>query len=1061
MKFFCRKLFLLLYIFFMTVLHAGSHTVVFEITPGQTMFSLPHRLVSVDSVSWEDGRDTLRWRLDPVEGRFVVFGAVDSLYKIQVFYTTPEWTIPIRQNRGIQSLPELFPEKISEYPVQMEGRMTESDVVTRGTIFRSVQVSTSGQSSLSGGMDLKIQGELMPGVFLSGVVSDHETPFESRMSSQSLEELDRIFLELETPFGKGRMGDVEANYSWSPFSRYTGRLTGLSAGNTGVKDSDNSVIWEGFAGTPAGRFYRQEIQLREGDQGPYRLSPPTLTAVVIVPGSERVYLNGILVSSARYLVDYSAAEITFSTGQILSVEDRIVVEFRYRNEWYPRLSAGALAGRSFGNHTLRFYTINESDDASRPLDESLAGMDPDSLQFLQEGAYISTAIPDSSGDYVMTPDGFWQYAGQGQGSHMVRFYRENSNGGYTRRYQEDGLPVYVYDPDAPLSQYFPRRSVILPEIKRLFGAGWKWNVLTGTLAADLTGSRHERSFTGGNELNGYSANWLADIPIHKWNFQSDGWFRSLNFTSFEPFESVNLSREMGYSPADTILLNTRSVLSYKDDVFKNDVEWQMSKTTEDTLRHRIGIQGSLGNKYRLEWQGFRLRDTDWLPYYQLSLQGQIRKIHTSYIGWQKTVFEPIGRALSEKSDHIRAGFTFSGGSSVEYRYREDYQWDGTTFERYSKKHDLGLRGQMNHMKYINWQGELTGRYDQRKEGGSFYILTSNRINWDIPVIKITGQLNSQINRTSESRREALFIRVAEGMGQYRWDGDYGEYVPDPLGNYVLRREQTNDRQDQYVHQTGMTLTWQNRFKRFNLRYQFTGDVEYRAEDLILFQTISLTAPDSHILTARIRARNNISFTSPGQKRLLRFITHHQQLQSTRDLHSESLSRKDEGEIRWRVRNNKTYFELGILGGKDQRERLPLKSYSVSNERYGGKGEFNWSPSHKAALSTSLSYMSIQSDFLGDVFSSGVSEGELNGSWSRIPGEQVTGRLTLSYVNTGYQGPLPYEIANGLPAGQTLQAMFRYERRLSDILSLNGLIQYRKRAETKAVTLIRIEARAYF
>ncbi len=1056
-----QKRLLVFFIFFITVLHAESHSIVFEITPGRTMFSLPHRLVSIDSVLWEAGRDTLRWRLDPVEGRFVVFGTVDSTHKIQVFYTTPEWSIPIRHNRGIQSLSELFPDKLPDSFVAEDGRTADSDVITRGTIFRSVQVSTGGQSNLSGGMDLKIQGELMPDVYLSGVVSDHETPFESRMSSQSLEDLDRIYLELKTPVGKGRMGDLEGDYSWSPAGRYSGRLTGFSASNSDVEDSDRNFIWEGFAGSPAGRFYRQELQLREGDQGPYRLSTPSLTAVLIVPGSERVYLNGILVPSARYLVDYSSAEITFSTGQILSVEDRVVVEFRYKNEWYPRLSTGALAGRRFGNHTVRFFVINESDDASRPLDESLAGLDPDSLDMLREGAYISTAVQDSAGNYIMTPDGFWLYAGKDNGTHNVRFFRENRNGGYVRRYQEDGLPYYVYDPDAPLSQYFPRRSVILPETKRLIGAGWKWDILTGTLSADLAGSKHIRSFTGSHDVNGFNANWLADLPFGAWRFKSNGWLRSRDFTSFEPVESVSLSRDMGFALQDTILFNTRSVLFFQGDFLNNNVEWQNAGTSYDSLRHRLGIQGSLGKKYRLEWQGFRLRDKEWLPYYQLSLQGQVRKKHTSYIGWQKIVFEPIGRSLAEKSDLIRGGFAFSGGSSAEYRYREDYQWDGTAFERYSRKHDLGLRGQINRFTFANWQGEITGRYDQRKDGGSFYVLTSNRINWEIPVINISGQLNSQINRTSESRREALFIRVSEGMGQYRWDADYGEYVPDPLGNYVLRREQTNDRQDQYVHQTGTTLNWQNRFKRFTLRYQFTGDVEYRADELVLFQTISLSEPDPDILTARLRARNTLAFISPGQKRTLRFVTNHQQQQNTRDRYSESLSRKDDAEIRWRIRNSKRYVELGIHGGKDRRERLPLKSYSVSNERLGGKSEINWSPSQKAGLSTSLSYTSIQSDFLGDTFSSGLSEGELNGSWSRIPGEQVTGRLTLSYVNTGFKGPLPYEIANGLPAGQTLQAMFRYERRLSEILSLNGLVQYRKRAETKAVTLIRVEARAYF
>jgi hypothetical protein len=1041
-----------------TVLSAGEFRESFNVRHEETFFSLSHTLVTVDSVHWENPSDTLRWALDPVEGRWVVLEKPQKEQRVEIFYSTPDWELPIRYTSGVRYRTNLFSGNEREEERISSRDETISDVSTRGTLFRSVQVSTGGQSSISGGMDLKIRGELLPDVMLTGVISDHETPFESRMSSQSLEELDRIYLELSTPAGTGRIGDVPVRTEWSPFSRYSGRLTGLTASNTSAKD--RTVYWEAFAGSPSGRFIRQEIQVREGDQGPYRLIPPSLGSVMIVPGSERVFLNGEQLPSSRYLMDYAAAELTFSTGRILSREDRVYVEYRYRNEWYPRLSAGGHVTYTRNNHGLRMYALRESDDGSRPLDETLANTDPDSLDALIEGDYLTTAIADTTGDYILLQDGYWMYAGEGEGTHRVRFFRDNQNGGYIRRYRDDGLPYYAYAPDHPLSQYFPRRAVVFPETLSHFGAGWQWKLFQGELTANLTASRYDRSFKKGNGKTGYGGTWTAHIPISKLIVESNGWIRSMDFISYEPMESVSFSREMGFHPRDTLRLNARTALSYETKVFRSGLEWQSAGLTPDSLRNRLGFSGSLGDKFRLSWTGFRLRESYWLPYYQAELNGEIRGKRTLYTGWKRIHFEPLNRSYAERSELYKAGLRFAGESSSEYRYREDFEWTGTNFKSYSQKHELEIKGGFRKQEYIRWQGEFTGRLDKRDAGDSFYLLTSNRLHWSVPVLKFAGQLTTQINRTSESRREALFIKVGEGMGQYRWDADYEEYVPDPLGNYVLRREQTNDRRDQVVHNSSLVVNWQHQFKKVSFRYQGTGDLEYHADDLIFYQSLSMANPAENILLANLRGRNNLTFSSPGQKRSIRVMTEHLRTQNTRDLHSESLSRKDGGEIRWRLRGNQGYQEYTLLRNTDRRERFPLGTYSVSNERLGGGGAFNWSPHNTADLGISSLYIHINSTFREEDFSSRLLETELTGTWSRIPGEQINGRIRLAQVNTGYDGPLPYEVANGLPSGRTLQVMLRYEKRLSDMLTLNGTFQYRKRGESKPITLIRVEARAY-
>jgi len=1038
-----------------TLMFSATYQEDFIVRPGQTVFSLSHPLVTIESVQWENPADTLRWALDPVEGRWVILDNPETSYTVKIFYSTPDWSLPLRYSSGVRYVPDLFPDKKSPVEIPARSAVPSSGVRTRGTLFRSVQVSTNGQSNVSGGMDLQIRGELLPDVMLSGVISDHETPFDAAMSTQSLEELDQIYLELETPGGNGRLGDLRVSTDWSPFSRYSGHLTGVTA--TSPAESQGSLTWAGFAGSPSGRFIRREISIRENDQGPYRLLSGSLSSVMIVPGSERVYLNGTRLESSQYLMDYGAAELTFSTGYLLSKEDRVFVEYRYRNEWFPRMSTGGRVGYAGNRWGVHLYALRESDDASRPLDESMTNLSPDSLSSLIEGDYLSTAQSDTNGSYVLSNEGFWLYAGREQGTHEVRFFRENQNGGYIRRYDEDGLPYYEYAPEDPLSQYFPRRPVVFPETLSHLGGDFRMTLWKGIVSGQVTLSQFDRGFGPGTRHQGFGGNWQAELPVARLIFQSTGWSRSEHFVSFEAPESVSLSRDMGFHPGDTLRFNTRNALVYDSDKFHTNLAWQSAGIRVDSLRHRLSFSGSVGKKVALSWEGFRLRDSHWLPYYQAGVTG---KVHALYAGWKRTLFEPLGRAYAERNDILRSGIRLSETTGIEYRYREDFEWDGTRFDRYSQKHDLEVRGHFDFREYIRWQGDLTGRLDQRNTRQDFTVLTSNRLQWTIPSISLSGQLTTRINRTSEYRREALFIRVADGMGQYRWDEAYNEYVPDPLGNYVLRREQTNDRLDQVIHASTLNTRWQHRFNKVSLRYRFAGDLEYRSDDLIVFQSLSFTQPRENILLATIRARNDLTLTSSGQNRSLRLATDHVRSQNTRDVHSESLSGKDEGEILWRRRGENGYQEYGFSLGHDRRERFPLGSYSVQNNRRGIQTAFHRTPGGSLDLGISAAYSAIASTFLREDFSTHRLEGEVSGSWSRIPGEFVNGRFGLISVNTEYDQPLPYEVADGLPAGYTLQFMFRYERRLSDMVSLNGTFQYRKRGESQSVTLIRVEARAY-
>jgi hypothetical protein len=75
----------------------------------------------------------------------------------------------------------------------------------------------------------------------------------------------------------------------------------------------------------------------EGSQGPYKLRDKWQLYVLVISGSERVYVNGLLLRGENndYTIDYNAGEITFLLFTISSKCSAI--EYQYSDRNYTRL----------------------------------------------------------------------------------------------------------------------------------------------------------------------------------------------------------------------------------------------------------------------------------------------------------------------------------------------------------------------------------------------------------------------------------------------------------------------------------------------------------------------------------------------------------------------------------------------------------------------------------------------------------------------------------------------------------------------------------------------------
>ncbi|MBP8157829.1 MAG: hypothetical protein KAX93_05575, partial [Flavobacterium sp.] len=125
-----------------------------------------------------------------------------------------------------------------------------------------------------------------------------------------------------------------------------------------------------------GQYAKSAFTGQEGNQGPYKLRGNNGELyVLVISGSERVYVNGILKKRGEnndYIIDYNAGEITFTSLFPITSEMRIVIEYQYSDRNYTRFVTYGGANYTSKNWSLGGYLYSENDVKNQPLQQSLS-----------------------------------------------------------------------------------------------------------------------------------------------------------------------------------------------------------------------------------------------------------------------------------------------------------------------------------------------------------------------------------------------------------------------------------------------------------------------------------------------------------------------------------------------------------------------------------------------------------------------------------------------------------------------------------------------------------------
>lgn len=277
---------------------------------------------------------------------------------------------------------------------------------TSGSIVRGVTVGSNQNSTVNSELDLQLSGKLSDKVTLRASIQDANIPSQEGGFSQNLDEFDQIFIELFSDTWNIRAGDINLQNTESYYGNFTKKIQGLSLQGDINHSEDSKTNLFATGALVRGVFNTSVFTGEEGNQGPYKLTGPNGELfVLIVSGSEAVYVNGILLGRGEakdYIIDYNAGEIRFNATFPITSEMRITVDYQFSERNFTRFVAyGGGSFRESDTFKISAQVYSESDAKNQPLQQTLsedqvavlgnAGDDPNQM-------VAPSAVPDTFSD---------------------------------------------------------------------------------------------------------------------------------------------------------------------------------------------------------------------------------------------------------------------------------------------------------------------------------------------------------------------------------------------------------------------------------------------------------------------------------------------------------------------------------------------------------------------------------------------------------------------------------------------------------------------------------------
>ncbi len=699
------------------------------------------------------------------------------------------------------------------------------DLQKSGSVVRGFSLGSNRDLSLNSGFRMQLAGKLAPDVDVVASLTDENTPIQPEGTTQTLQEFDKVFVELSSTNYGATLGDFNLEFQGTEFARLSRKLQGAKGTANYTTDAvRGGVVLSGAA--PRGKFNTNPFKGIEGVQGPYRLTGRNNERnIIVIAGTERVYVNGEQQTRGEtndYTIDYSTGEVTFTPRRLVTSASRIVVDFEYTDRQFSRsLLAAQSSTQLFSDKAaLTFSFFREADDPDAPIDFEIT----DSLKHVLQSAgndrnkatVSGISRVDSNGLYVRVDTllngrqyEFYRFAPGDTAAHYLVVF--SSVGFGKGEYVRQRAGEFEWKGPGG-GEYLPVRFLPMPQSYQMLNMNLAVQPfddlsITGEFGRSTFDGNRLSTFDDGNN-GGHALNFTAayapkNVTLGGTNIGSfdlklkerfvDGKFVSLDRTNDIEFTRkwgidtlVVADEEMqeaslGYSPMNSLQVSTGYGKITRGETFRS--------VRNDGAVH-VHAQGLPLMDYVIESVRSRERlsdnSSDWLRQ-RGTISQAIGRITGSFR------YESENRNIAALStSSIRPGSLRYGvyaprvtlqdiwklALSAEYEWRNDDLYNNAALRKESKSFTQAYSVKLGETDGFSTTTDLTFRKKkftpEFKELGNSdvkSVLIRNQSRYMEPNRAVEADLFYQVSTERSSRLERVFIRVAQGTGNYRYLGD--------------------------------------------------------------------------------------------------------------------------------------------------------------------------------------------------------------------------------------------------------------------------------------------------
>lgn len=730
---------------------------------------------------------------------------------------------------------------------------------TQGAFLRGLTFGNNQGSSMQSSLNLNISGNLSEKIGILASISDTNMPIEADGYAQNLEQFDRVFVELFTQQSRLRAGHVDLTQNSSFFGNFQRKVTGLQLAHRWESENHTTEIHH-EGSVSRGEFVQHRFQAQDGNQGPYRLRGNHNEAyIIILSGSERIYLDGILLKRGEdldYVMNYNTGEITFTNKHLMRSTHRIVAEYSYTNRNYNRflVYGGVAQTREKLRWSANWYS--EADNKLSPINQNLsdaevevltnagnnrdlmvttaaqpAAYDPSKVQYAMvwiDGVQVFVHSENPEDELY---DVFFSQVPQNTGDYIL------SGAGNNRR-------IFEYVPrvnGVPQGNFAPIRQLIPPQKHQLL-----------TTSAEIDWGKNGKILADGaisnNDVNTFSTLGNAQNIGTAWRLAANNLWERANWTlrptlQYSFIEHNFRALERLRMPEFAREFNIPTEIGLQDQHF---LESNMSATYRDSLLLNYGFDFLsftnfyTGARQRLNTY-FGGRQTQWMAEASY-LSSKSTLVETNFVRYASDAVRRLG--IWE----LRAGTAGESNSIKHVNLAQDtgsFHWNesfaaaqiGDSLQRYAMLRmyrrvddSAGLQGLRNRTLIFgtelnsrlvktdnaNLQMLLHYRHVQHNDSLRADNLLNAGVQWTQSLYRNALYFNASYNLSGgvELQRAFTYVRVADGMGIYKWtdyNGDGIEQLDEfelaefnDLANYI--RVFTNNVDQVGVNRSGVAAT---------------------------------------------------------------------------------------------------------------------------------------------------------------------------------------------------------------------------------------------------------------